>query len=202
MTAAPTEVTQPDPLTPKGGRWRLGLLTLIAIAAVVVGVIAFGGGDDTSLPTLPTGLQPSSGTPNGGDQAPDFEVVTFEGVTFRLSDHLATDGRPVILNLWASWCPPCRAEMPSFDRVASDRQDVLVLGIAVDDDLAPAQGFAQEIAVTYPLAFDADEIVADLYPTPGLPATFAIARDGSIRRVVFGGLDEDQIRGLADELTR
>ncbi|MDX1690629.1 MAG: TlpA disulfide reductase family protein [Acidimicrobiia bacterium] len=200
MTERPPNGTEPDPPS-GGGRWRLGVLTLIAVLAVVAGVVIFGGGDDTEpLPTLPTGLQPPSGAPGGGDRAPDFAVDLFSGERFVLSDHLATDGRPVLLNLWASWCPPCREEMPVFDEVAARRDDVVILGVAVDDAEAPARSFAEQIGATYPLAFDAEETVADRYPTPGLPATFAIAADGTVRRVVFGELEEDQIEALADEL--
>lgn len=188
-----------DPLTPPGGRWRLGALSLIAVVAVVVGMLAFGGEEEPSIPTLPSGLQPSSGAPRQGEPAPDFAVTTFDGSRFSLSEHLANDGRPVMLNLWASWCPPCRAEMPVFDRVAADRDDVLIVGVAVDDALAPAEAFAGEVGVRYPLAFDADGSVAAAYPTPGLPATFTISSDGRVVSIAYGELEENEMRALMDE---
>jgi len=194
--------TSPDPVTPPGGRWRLGILTLIAVAAVVAGVLVLGGGDDddASAPTLPSGLEPPSGSPQRGQQAPDFSITTFDGETFSLSAHLADDGRPVLLNLWASWCPPCRAEMPVFDEVSADRAaDVLVIGVAVDDTLAAARAFAGQIDVAYPLGFDTDGVIASRYPSPGLPTTFTISAGGEIVRVAYGELDEDDMHSLIDE---
>jgi thiol-disulfide isomerase/thioredoxin len=191
----------PDPVTPRGGRWRLGALTLIAVVAVVAGVLLFGGGDDESTGlTLPSGLEPPSGSPQRGQAAPDFSITTFDGESFSLSSHLESDGRAVLLNLWASWCPPCRAEMPTFDQVAAARaEDVLVIGVAVDDALVPAQAFAEQIGVRYPLAFDTDGAFAARYPAPGLPTTFMIDADGAIVSVSYGELDEDEMNAIIDE---
>ncbi|HSG79689.1 MAG TPA: TlpA disulfide reductase family protein [Acidimicrobiia bacterium] len=191
-----------DPVTPPGGRWRLGILTLVAVAAVMTGMLLFGNGsdDDPTGPTLPSGLEPPAGTPRSGQAAPDFSITTFDGEPFSLTSHLAGDGRAVLLNLWASWCPPCRAEMPVFDKVAADRAaDVLVIGVAVDDALAPARAFAEQIGVRYPLAFDADGTVAARYPAPGLPTTFMISAAGELVSVSYGELDEDEMNALIDE---
>ncbi len=118
-------------------------------------------------------------------QAPNFEVDLLEGGTFRLSDHLASDRRPVILNLWASWCLPCRAEMPEINTFAAAHPEVLVLGVAVDDTRAEAQEFADEVGVSYPLAFDEGSMRRE-YPSFGLPATFVIDTQGRIVESVDG----------------
>ena len=117
--------------------------------------------------------------------APDFEVALLDGGTFRLSDHLESDGRPLVLNLWASWCLPCRAEMPEIDTFAAAHPEVLVLGVAVDDTITEANRFAGEIGVSYPLAFD-EGAMRRAYPSFGLPATFVIDTEGEIVEAVDG----------------
>lgn len=195
--AEPTPEPAADPAPTRAGRrWPLGLLTLIFVGLVAGGAALLGGteGDaaDTSLPSL--GPIPTV----AGDTAPDFEVDLIDGTPFRLSTHLEEDGRPVVLNLWASWCTPCRAEMPALDAAATAHPEVLFLGVAVEDDPTAAAGFAAEIAVSYPLAIDEAERVARRYPSPGLPATYFISTDGLIVKTVFGRLDEAQLDSLLE----
>lgn len=181
------EETPTDP-RPSPRRWPLGALALLVVVVVAAGVLLLGGDtpDDTGT-SLDTPI---------GNAAPDFSVTLLDGTEFRLSRHLADDGRPVILNLWASWCSPCRAEMPAIDAAARTHTDVFFLGVAVDDDPVAAEQFAREIGVTYPLAIDESERVGRRYPTPGLPATFLIGSDGSILRTVYGQIHEAQIADL------
>lgn len=131
--------------------------------------------------------------------APDFSVELFDGSTFRLASHLSDDGRPVVLNLWASWCAPCRAEMPAFDAVARANPDVYIIGVAVEDTEEAARDFALEIGVTYPLGADEADRVARRYPSPGLPATYLIDTEGSIARTIFGGVSEETLETLLTE---
>ncbi|GMQ85800.1 MAG: hypothetical protein BMS9Abin07_1368 [Acidimicrobiia bacterium] len=139
-------------------------------------------------------ILPSAQTITGSaEPAADFSVVTFAGPTFSLSGHLAEDGRPVFLNLWASWCFPCRAEMPDIDEAATRHPDVAFIGIAVADDVDRARDFADEIAVGYPLAFDENDLVENGYRPVGLPATYLISPDGVIVETIFGPLTADQI---------
>ncbi|MDH3469905.1 MAG: TlpA family protein disulfide reductase [Acidimicrobiia bacterium] len=119
--------------------------------------------------------------------APDFDAELLDGGSYRLSDHLANDGRPVFLNLWASWCFPCREEMPAIDALAGAHPEILFLGVAIEDSLSGAKGFAEEIGVTYPLAFDETNEVSDRYPILGLPGTFLISADGELVAKLIGG---------------
>lgn len=125
--------------------------------------------------------------------AADFSVQTFDGATFTLSDHLAEDGRPVFLNLWAAWCAPCRAEMPDIDEAATRNTDVAFVGVAVKDEFSKAEAFADEIGVSYLLAFDTRMEVDAGYDPIGLPASYIISADGIIVERVFGPLTGDQI---------
>jgi thiol-disulfide isomerase/thioredoxin len=197
----PLEDTSVDDGTPTPAtfrrRWPLGALTLIVVAAIVGGLLLFGdnaGSESSAELAGALGL-----TTQNGEAAPDFSLTLLDGTDFRLTDHLTNDGRPVILNLWASWCGPCRAEMPAFDVASKLHTDVFFLGVAVEDDPIAAEEFAAEIGVTYALAIDEADRVGRRYPSPGLPATYFISTDGLIVRTVFGQIDEDQIDQLIAE---
>ncbi len=169
----------------RSSRARLGLIVIVA-AVVVGGLTALGtigATADSAAEKLP--------------RAPDFTVGLFDGTTFNLAEHLANDGRPVILNLWASWCPPCKAEMPDFDQFQAEQPQVLVLGISVADQEASARALVDELGVTYPLGFDAAETVAAAYPPIGMPATWFIGEDGTIRNQIVGQVSLEQIRELS-----
>jgi thiol-disulfide isomerase/thioredoxin len=191
--AAEPTVETTDPGV-RSRRWPLGTLTLLVVVIIGVGVLAFGGDSSDSGVTVPD-LEGALGLPTQ-NVAPDFSLELLDGSTFRLTDHFTSDGRPVILNLWASWCGPCRAEMPAFDAISKVTPDVLFLGVAVEDDPDAAREFAAEIGVSYPLAIDEADRVGRRYPSPGLPATYFITADGSIARTVFGQLDEAQLEEL------
>jgi thiol-disulfide isomerase/thioredoxin len=193
MDDAPrTEIgTEPDPPRPSR-RWPLGLLTLLVVAVVVGGVLLFDD-PDPGTPDVPDLSSQITGGIEDGEAAPDFALELLDGTPFRLTDHLAEDGRPVILNLWASWCSPCRAEMPAFDLAAQAHPDVFFIGVAVEDDPGNARAFAEEIGVGYALAIDESDRVARRYFSPGLPATFFISSDGVIVLKAFGQLDEDDL---------
>jgi thiol-disulfide isomerase/thioredoxin len=197
----PLEDTSVDNGTPTPAtfrrRWPLGALTLIVVAAIVGGLLLLG---DNAGSESSAELAGALGLPTqNGEAAPDFSLTLLDGTDFRLTDHLTNDGRPVILNLWASWCGPCRAEMPAFDVASKLHTDVFFLGVAVEDDPIAAEEFAAEIGVTYALAIDEADRVGRRYPSPGLPATYFISTDGLIVRTVFGQIDENQIDQLIAE---
>lgn len=132
-----------------------------------------------------------------GRQAPDFTVDVINGEAFALADHLADDGRPLVLNLWASWCIPCRVEIPELSAFSDNRPDVQVLGVAVDDTEPSAISFAREIEATYPLALGNPEF-EDAYPRLGLPVTYIIDAEGVVTDIFNGILDEEILVGLVD----
>ena len=168
---------------------RTGLIVIVA-AAIVGGLIALGSMGATADSDF-------AATTTTLPKAPDFTVGLFDGTTFNLADHLANDGRPVILNLWASWCPPCKAEMPDLDQFQAEQPQILVLGIAVADQEASARAVAYELGVSYALGFDAAETVAAAYPPIGMPATWFIGQDGTIRNQVVGQVSLERIRELS-----
>jgi peroxiredoxin len=138
-----------------------------------------------------------------GDQvsAPDFSLPGPDGRIYRLADYR---GLPIILNFWATWCPPCRAEMPSMQR-AHDLlagEGIAVIAINVGDDAAAIAEFLAEFPVSFPLPMDQDSMIAQRYPIIGLPTTFVIDAEG---RLAFSAVGEqawddpallDQVRAL------
>lgn len=133
-----------------------------------------------------------------GEPAPDISVVLFDGSTFVLSDHLVSDGRPLVLNLWASWCTPCRREIPDFSRVAEANPAVAFIGVAVEDARGPAQAFASEVGASFPLGIDEDLTVKNGYPFIGLPVTYLIDAAGVVTRQFQGRLDSPALQALID----
>jgi len=127
-----------------------------------------------------------------GSPAPDFTVELIEGGTFTLSE---TRGRPVVLNFWASWCDPCREEIPDISAYAESHPDVSVVGVAVTDLEEDARAFAEEIDASYPLALGTPE-VEDAYPTFGLPNTVIIDEEGVITQIYDGMVDENVLIDL------
>ena len=128
--------------------------------------------------------------------APLFVVPTASGEDFSLAEHQATDGRPVFLNLWASWCFPCREEMPAIDAASEKFADVKFVGVAVSDARADAEAFAIEIEVAYTIGFDTENAVDADYSPLGLPASYVISSDGIILERIFGKVTEDDLAEL------
>ena len=121
--------------------------------------------------------------------APDFEMETFDGGTLRLSD---LEGKVVVLNFWASWCPPCRWEMPFFETMWNEYRDrdVVFVGVAMSDSLEDAKGFAEEAGVTYPIGLDQTNEIVRAYEVYSLPTTFFIDKEGQIQRRLTSAANE------------
>ena len=128
-----------------------------------------------------------------GSPAPEFTIDLFEGGTFTFS-HGGIQ-TPVVLNLWASWCVPCRTETPEISRFALDNPDVTVVGVAVEDTFANATVFFEEFRPSYILGFG-DSQFEVAYPRLGLPVTYIIDADGVVTDVVNGIVNADLLESL------
>lgn len=142
------------------------------------------------LSAAPQGAATGGGipAPQAGFISPDFTLPTLDGETVTLS---GLRGRVVLLNIWASWCPPCRAEMPAMQRVWEEYQArglvVLAVNSTIQDTPADAQTFVSENGLTFPVLLDTGGEVTRLYRVSSLPTSFFIRADGTIREVVIGG---------------
>jgi peroxiredoxin len=133
--------------------------------------------------------------------APDFTLHTMNGPNLRLAEQR---GRVVMVNFWATWCGPCREEMPQLNRLYQKYKGAgfVLLGVNVDDDTRKAADVAGKLGVTFPVLLDTDKVVSKLYDLSTMPSTVLIDRDGKVRYVHRGYLNgyednyEKQIREL------
>jgi thiol-disulfide isomerase/thioredoxin len=118
--------------------------------------------------------------------APEFVLDDVDGVAHRLADYR---GRPLIVNFWATWCPPCREEMPSLERAraALSSDGIEVLAINVGEDAETVFRFTADYPVTFPLLLDIDSAVIGAWPVRGLPTTFVLDPAGRIAYRAIGG---------------
>lgn len=177
--------SQTPPDRPSRLPYILGLLFTVAV------VVAAWLGRDNYRPVM------------AGEPAPDFVAATLGGEERTLDDF---QGKVVLLNLWATACPPCRQEMPSMQRL-SERlagTDFEIVAVSVDAERGSpgwggflggdVEGFAQELGLTFTILRDPSGAIADTYQATGLPESFLIGRDGLIYRKVPGGTDWDAER--------
>ncbi|MGD2162934.1 MAG: TlpA disulfide reductase family protein [Anaerolineales bacterium] len=127
-------------------------------------------------------------SPRQGFLAPDFSLNTLEGQQITLSE---LRGDPIIVNLWASWCPPCRAEMPAIQKVYDQNQarglQVLAVNMTYQDSETAAEAFVQEYELSFPVLLDMTGMVGNGYQMRALPSTYFIDREGIIQQVIIGG---------------
>lgn len=124
-------------------------------------------------------------TPLLSTPAPDFALRSMDKANIRLSEHL---GQVVLINFWATWCGPCRQEMPVLDELHAkyQRAGLVLLGINIDEDRDEAIEMAQTLQVTYPILFDDRKDVARAYQLGTMPLTVLIDREGVVRYVSDG----------------
>ena len=131
-----------------------------------------------------------------GQAAPDFTLTDLDGRTSRLSDYL---GRPVWVNVWASWCAPCRAEMPDIDAVyrevrGAGTDGVVLLMVSLDPDPSAVRSYVTTTKYGLPVFVDPAARITERYRITGLPTHFFIDRSGTIRDLAIGGLKPNGMR--------
>ena len=140
------------------------------------------------------------GLGRGSDPAPPFEVVTLDGDTLRLAD---LEGRVVLLNFWATWCAPCRLEMPGFQRVWEDYRDdgVVVVGLSTDrGDRGAVERWVRERGITYPVAFAPAAVVRAYGGARVLPTSILITPDARVAHRIEGFYAEPALRAAIRRL--
>jgi peroxiredoxin len=168
-------------------RDHLPVFAVLLLSALIIG--ACGGGASAET----TGV-------NQGNLAADFTLETVEGTKVSLSDYR---GKVVMINFWATWCPPCLSEIPDFEAAYQARQGegFVVLGINVEEPREAVAPFAQAIGMSYPVLLDTGGQVMKMYRAPGLPISLFIDRDGVIRVRHVGFLTGEQLEKYLAQLS-
>jgi cytochrome c biogenesis protein CcmG/thiol:disulfide interchange protein DsbE len=171
---------------------------LVAIALAVVAVIAgvswaviadSGSTEPKTSPMSGSGRASVRGIATVGETAPDFELQTLDGKTVRLSDYR---GKPVVVNFWASYCIPCRAEFPMIRKaLKAHDNDFVVLGVDYKDIDSDARAFARQQHATWPILTDPGNATGTAYGVRAVPQTFFIGRDGKISQRYYAEVPAD-----------
>ncbi|TEU01264.1 MAG: TlpA family protein disulfide reductase [Anaerolineales bacterium] len=184
---------------------------LIGVAFALVLFLGFPSAEsETSMSVLSTASSettesPVIGTvvskiaPEIGAQAPDFALRDLGGNEIRLSDYR---GRTVLLTFWATWCGPCRLEMPAFESRYQELKDdgFIVLGLNFDEPVEDVRAFRDELGLSFPLLLDPGGSVQRLYRIRGYPSSIFVDPQGVVRVVHIGLITEGQLRDYLVEL--
>ena len=151
---------------------RIARIPLLIIVALVLVLAGCSGG-------------PASSAAQVGERAPDFQLQNLDGQTISLGD---LRGKPVLVNFWTTWCPPCRSEMPFLQQIYEEWSDTGLVLLAVDsgESQARVKEFLETRSLSLPVLLDTDNRVAQKYNIRGIPTTFFIDRDGIIQEKIVG----------------
>ncbi len=151
--------------------------------------------DNEQLGTDMIGIAADEGLQRG-KMAPDFTLTTLDGETVKLSDF---QGKKVIVNFWASWCPPCKAEMPHMQRYyqefAQDEQvEILAINLTSGDKVEKVEKFVRDYELTFPIPLDKDGKVGKTYEVLTIPTSYIIDTKGLIQHKIVGPMDEKMMK--------
>ncbi|ACM60986.1 peroxiredoxin [Caldicellulosiruptor bescii] len=124
----------------------------------------------------------------------NFKLVSVDGKEYSLSDFR---GKKVVLNFFATWCPPCRAEIPDFERFYRENEDVVLIGINIQEDKTTVEEFLSSMGVTYPVLLDRDGKISAQFGIEGIPTTFLIDEKGKVIAKNVGMMTYDQLKKFA-----
>jgi peroxiredoxin len=176
----------------------LGLIAVIVIAGGVWVGFDIIPSSDVSTTAATTGLEPA---PVADHPAPEFTLNTLDGQEVSLSDFR---GRPVIINFWATWCGPCRVEMPHFQEAYTAHQNngLVILGVNLTerDVVTEVPGFIDEFGLTFPIVLDESGEVAKTYKAFGQPASVFVDKDGIVHEVFYGPVNKAFIDARVAEM--
>jgi peroxiredoxin len=173
---------------------------ILYILLLVAGLAWIGISADRSGSSAAGGIA----APQVGFVAPDFTLKTPQGETYTLSQFR---GKGVLLNLWATWCPPCRAEMPGIQALYEEYKGqglvVLAVNSTIQDNPLAISPFVQKYGLSFPILLDETGEVSKAYGLRSLPSTFFIRRDGRVNEVVIGGpMSPALLRTRIEEILR
>lgn len=175
----------------------LGMLLLaILIGIAIAGVVKNNIEKNEALETMSVGTEIDFlATKEGlapGETAPDFELKTLDGETVKLSDY---QGKKVILNFWATWCPPCKAEMPLmenyYDKAQKENVEILAVNLTTEDrGIDKVEAFVKANHLSFPIPLDKEGDVGSVYQAVTIPTSYIIDAQGRVQKKHIGPMDE------------
>ena len=187
MTSIDTPKDLPVEPTPKATSLRI-LWQVVAFGFILA-----------LLGLLAIGLKKSRSGPIDNGMAPDFTLTSFDGETLTLSD---LRGQAVVINFWASWCPPCREEAPYLEQTWRNYKDkgVVLIGVDYLDTETEALEYIKEFEITYFNGPDLRTRISQAYNLQGVPETFYVAKNGELRGIKIGPLIPPELDQKIEEL--
>ncbi len=165
------------------------IIALISLIGVSLGALALTQPAPKSDPVDAAAIQDLG-------PAPDFTVDILDGEAKSLKDYR---GKPVVVNFWASWCPPCREEAPALERVHEKYKDkVEFVGIIFQDREADSRAFIKEFGIKYENGIDPNGAAARAYKITGIPTTYVIDSAGTVRAKWLGAISESQLSSFIE----
>ncbi len=137
------------------------------------------------------------GSPGVGDAAPNFAFILADG---RGADLASLQGKPVVLNFWATWCGPCRAEMPDLVALHESDTDLVVLEVNVGEELTAVEAFANEFGMNMTVVLDQEDLIRRAYEVRNMPTTVFIGADGRIGARWSGFLAGEQLKQFVEQI--
>jgi len=186
----------------------MGAILVIALVAIAAGLFIHDRLEENKKNTLDDdipGYEVDESSPQSvalGELAPDFTLKTLDGKSVTLSD---LKGKKVILNFWATWCPPCKDEMPHFQEyyekyAEEDHVEILAVNYTIKDKIASVENFVKSYDLTFPVLLMEEEGINETYKVYTIPSTFFINTKGEIEKQILGPLDLDTLRDYVTEL--
>ncbi len=184
----------------KGNQSRFRRVSLGLLAVVLAGILLIQGCTPSSQSITSDGQEAAAGV-NVGESAPDFTLVDLEGNQVSLSDFR---GKTVFINFWATWCPPCRAEMPEIEAVYQEYKDkgVVVIGVDILEPEDVVRQFVEQGGYSWTFVLDTSGEVAANYRVTAIPTSFFIDREGIIQVVNIGAMTKRAIENKLTETMR
>ena len=177
------------------------LITIVIVTMVKNNIDQEKSIDNEQLGSEMTGVAASEGL-NKGDNAPDFELTTLEGKKVKLSDY---QGKKVILNFWATWCPPCKAEMPHMqnyyeDFAEQENVEILAVNLTSGDSADKVDDFVLDYGLTFPIPMDTEGSVGETFEAITIPTSYMIDTKGRIQNKIVGPMNEQMIEDFVSNL--
>lgn len=176
------------------------IIALVIVLLVVGAIVVNLGGSNSEQQAGP--IEPDREVkPQQGFTAPDFELQTSDGGSVRLYEN---NGKPTLVNFWASWCGPCKVEMPDLQEAYEaygDQVNFLMVDLAFNDNMDKMKRFVEENGFTFPILLDETGDTANNYEVIAIPSTYMIDENGVIVSVFKGAMPRDYIQDMMKRLT-